>query len=222
MAHFGDSRQTGERVTPNTNETDARILIDDLLRQADWNPADKSEVLTEHLVAGSRRADYVLLDQNGRPLAVVEAKRSGIQPYVAKQQALPYAKELDAPFIFLTNGELLYFWDYANDDARIVNAFFSRRDLERIVHMRSERQALATISIPDYYLRQGEQRQVRPYQKEAMQALDHAVELGKRRFLIELPTGTGKTDLICLYLKRLIQAKRAERILFLVDREQLA
>ncbi len=63
---------------------------------------------------------------------------------------------------------------------------------------------------------------MRPYQREAMQALDHAVELGKRRFLIELPTGTGKTDLVCLYLKRLIQAGRAERILFLVDREQLA
>ena len=55
-----------------------------------------------------------------------------------------------------------------------------------------------------------------------MKALDHAVELGKRRFLIELPTGTGKTDLICLYLKRLIQAGRAERVLFLVDRDQLA
>ena len=63
---------------------------------------------------------------------------------------------------------------------------------------------------------------MRPYQRETMQALDHAVELGKRRFLIELPTGTGKTDLICLYLKRLIQAGRAERVLFLVDREQLA
>jgi type I restriction enzyme R subunit len=201
---------------------DARILIDDLLRQAGWAPADKTQVLTEHAVAGSGRADYVLLDQNGRPLAVIEAKRSAIQPYVAKQQALPYAKELDAPFIFLTNGELIYFWDYTNDDARIVDAFYSRRDLERVVHMRGERKPLATIPIPDYYLRQGEQRQVRPYQKEAMQALDHVVELGKRHFLIELPTGTGKTDLTCLYLKRLIQAGRAERILFLVDREQLA
>ena len=55
-----------------------------------------------------------------------------------------------------------------------------------------------------------------------MKALDHAFELGKRRFLIQLPTGTGKTDLTCLYLKRLIQAGRAERILFLVDRDQLA
>jgi len=88
--------------------------------------------------------------------------------------------------------------------------------------MRATQKPLATIEIPEYYLRQGETRQVRPYQRKTMQALDHAVELGKRRFLIELPTGTGKTDLVSLYIKRLIQAGRAERILFLVDREQLA
>lgn len=229
-------------------ETDARIIIDDLLRQAGWDPADKSMVLTEVPTGSTRgygfsaedaeqgrpfttndgdtiptgRADYVLLAQNGRPLAVIEAKKSAFQPYAAKQQALPYAKRLGAPFIFLTNGELIYFWDYTNDDARIVNAFFSRRDLERLIHMRQERKPLATIPIPDYYLRQGESRSVRPYQHEAMKAFDQAIELGKRRFLIELPTGTGKTDLICLYLKRLIDAGRAERILFLVDRDQLA
>lgn len=229
-----------------SKETDARIVIDDLLRQAGWDPADKSMVLTE-ISAGSLRgaglagetnglagasvasdqnmigrADYVLLGRNGRSLAVIEAKRRAIEPYTAKQQVLPYAKRLDAPFIFLTNGELIYFWDYRNDDARIVNSFYSRRDLERLVEMRSTRKALATIGIPDYYLRQGEQRKVRPYQKEAMQAFDQAVELGKRRFLNELPTGTGKTDLICLYLQRLIKAGRAERILFLTDRDQLA
>ncbi len=231
-----------------SRETDARILIDDLLRQALWDPADKSMVLTEvpihafhrrDLSAEGRgidgavitsgtdeiptgRADYVLLSQNGRPLAVIEAKRSAVHPYVAKQQALPYAKRIGAPFIFLTNGELIYFWDYTNDDARLVNSFYSRRDLERLVYLRQERKPLATIALPDYYLRQGEQRQVRPYQQDTMKALDQAIELGKRRFLLELPTGTGKTDLMCLYLKRLIQAGRAERVLFLVDRDQLA
>ncbi len=168
------------------------------------------------------RADYVLYDQRGRPLAVIEAKKNAINPYVAKQQALPYAQALGAPFIFLTNGELSYFWDYQNDDARQVTGFLSRRDLERIVEMRGARKALATVEIPEHYIRQGETRTVRPYQAEAMRALDHAIELGKRRFLIELPTGTGKTDLICLYLKRLFQAGWAERVLFLVDRDQLA
>ena len=209
-----------------SKETDARINIDDLLRQAGWNPADKSQVMTEVSAqtadGGRGRADYVLLDQRGRHLAVIEAKKRAIEPYVAKNQALPYAQNLQAPFIFLSNGELIYFWDYQNDDARIVNSFFSRRDLERLVEMRSTRQPLATIEIPEYYTRQGETRFVRPYQKETMQAMDHAVELGKRRFLLELPTGTGKTDLICLQLKRLIQSGYAEKILFLVDREQLA
>ncbi len=226
-----------------TKETDARIIIDDLLRKAGWDPADKTQVLTEFTIQGmvdniaevpppnygkdgdvipTGRADYMLQSGNGRPLAIIEAKRSAIHPYTAKQQALPLAKQIGAPFIFLTNGELIYFWDYTNDDARIVNSFYSRRDLEKLLHLREERKPLATIPIPDYYIRQGEQRIVREYQKEAMKALDHVVELGKRRFLIELPTGTGKTDLICLYLKRLFEAGHAERILFLVDREQLA
>ena len=108
------------------------------------------------------------------------------------------------------------------DDARPIAGFFSQRDLERMVEMRDTRRPLATVEIPEHYIRQGETRTVRPYQAEAMQALDHALELGRRRFLIELPTGTGKTDLICLYLKRLLQAGWAERILFLVDRDQLA
>jgi type I restriction enzyme R subunit len=213
-------------VSDATKETDARIIIDDLLRQAGWDPADKSQVVTEFPVkSGSSivgRVDYVLLSQRGRPLAVIEAKRNGIQPYAAKQQVLPYAKGIEAPFIFLTNAELTYFWDYTNDDARPVNSFFSRRDLERLVELRETRKPLATIPVPDYYLRQGESRQVRPYQQGAMRALDQAIEIGKRRFLIELPTGTGKTDLVCLQLERLIQAGRAERVLFLVDREQLA
>lgn len=241
-------------MSPQTTEADSRILIDDLLKEAYWDPGDKSQVLTEvyiHQVvesvfSGSNiaeplseygeketpkgvprkpisgRADYVLRDSKGRALAVIEAKKNGINPYVAKQQALPYAQELSAPFIFLTNGELIYFWDYQNDDARIVASFYSRRDMERLVEARKNRKPMATVEIPEYYIRQGETRNLRPYQQEAMRALDHALELGKRRFLIELPTGTGKTDLTALYLKRLIEAGWAERILFLVDREQLA
>lgn len=229
----------------DTSEADARILIDDQLRAAGWDPANKSQVRTEVPIASfggvaaagnsqdfsrtsdgdtpnTSRADYVLYDQRGRPLAIVEAKKDAINPYVAKQQALPYAKLVGAPFIFLANGELIYFWDYQNDDAHPVDSFYSRRDLERLVQMREDRKPLATVSIPETYTRQGETRILRPYQTEAMQALDHALELGKRRFLIELPTGCGKTDLVVLYLKRLFEANRAERVLFLVDRDQLA
>jgi type I restriction enzyme R subunit len=242
-----------ETMSAQTTEADARILIDDLLKESLWDPADKSQVLTEVHIQQARetvfagltarepepdyeaagkqkevkknvsgRADYVLRDSKGRALAVIEAKKNAINPYVAKQQTLPYAQELGAPFIFLTNGELIYFWDYQNDDARIVATFYSRRDMERLVETRKHRKPMATVEIPEYYIRQGETREVRSYQKEAMKALDHAIELGKRRFLIELPTGTGKTDLIALHIRRLIEAGWAERILFLVDREQLA
>lgn len=134
-----------------SSEADARIVIDELLRQAQWDPTDKSQVRTEVTVqdleekgrssrssatasntvyrvdtkdGGKRRgrADYVLFTQNGRPLAVIEAKKRAFEPYQAKQQALPYAQRIGAPFIFLTNGELIYFWDYQNDDAHVVSS----------------------------------------------------------------------------------------------------
>lgn len=225
-------------MTGSESEADARIVIDALLRKAGWDPSDKSQVRTE--VTARRlpdelrdrsgevgaeellRTDYTLHSTRGRTLSIVEAKRRAIDPYTAKHQALPAAKALDAEFIFLSNGELIYFWDYLNEDARLVQSFFSQRDLERLAQRRRDRKALATIPVPETYLRFGEVREVRGYQADCMRAMDHALELGKRRFLIELPTGTGKTDLICLQLKRLLKAVRAERILFLVDREQLA
>jgi len=223
-----------------TKESDARILIDEHLRRAGWDPANKTEVLTEVTIydivrepsvaygsqstaqASTGRADYVLNNSDGHPLAVIEAKRSAFDPYRAKAQALPYAREIGAPFIFLTNGEVIYFWDYKNDDARPVHSFYSQRDLERLVHRAEHRRPLASIEIPEHFIRSGETLKLRPYQKESMRAMDHAFELGKRRYLLQLPTGTGKTDVISLYLRRLIEAERAERILFLVDREQLA
>ena len=226
------------QMANNESEADARIIIDDLLRKAGWDPADKSQVRTEVSVkrlpsqlqdsaAGSAgeeilRTDYALLSSRGRNLSVVEAKRKAIDPYTAKNQARPAAEALDADFIFLSNGELIYFWDYRNEDARLVHSFFSQRDLERLAQRHRDQKALATIPVPETYLRYGEVRIVRNYQGDCMRAMDHALELGKRRFLIELPTGTGKTDLICLQLKRLLKSIRAERILFLVDREQLA
>jgi type I restriction enzyme R subunit len=65
-------------------ETDARIVIDGLLRQAGWDPADKSQVLTTRITPDREFADYVPLSSNERPLAVVEAKRERIDPYTGK------------------------------------------------------------------------------------------------------------------------------------------
>jgi len=92
-------------------EADARILIDRKLREADWDIEDKNQVSTEE-TAETGRADYILKDSRGRAMAVVEAKRFSVDPASAKQQALAYAESIDAGFIFLSNGEEIYFWDY--------------------------------------------------------------------------------------------------------------
>lgn len=129
----------------SSSEADARIAVDQRLREAGWDLANKLQVRTEVTISdlgpaamreaggdylgsppipAKGRADYVLCDQRGRALAVIEAKRQAFEPYQAKQQALPYAQAIGAPFIFLSNGELIYFWDYQNDDARVVDSFF--------------------------------------------------------------------------------------------------
>lgn len=75
-------------MSDSTRETDARINIDEFLRQAGWNPTDKSQVETEVTISlpdGKRvRTDYVLRDQRGRALAIIEAKKQAIDPYIAK------------------------------------------------------------------------------------------------------------------------------------------
>lgn len=226
----------GIAMADYTSEADARILIDQRLREAGWDLTDKHQVRTElstsetaivsdDVLAANRslmRIDYVLFSASGSPLAVVEAKKSGIDPYSARDQALVYAKSIGAPFVFLSNGESIYFWDYREADARLVSSFFSQRDLERKVHQRSHRQDLSLVPIVEDYIKAGEVRFLRPYQGDCMHAMDSALLLGKRRFLAELPTGTGKTDLTVLYLKRLLETGHAERVLILVDRESLA
>jgi len=202
-------------------ETDARIVIDRLLREAGWDPEDKSQVATEE-ATGDGRADYLLLDQRGRPVAVVEAKRFTVDPYSAKHRTLDYATALEAPFIFLSNGETHYFWNHAEADARQVEGFFTRHDLERLAALKLHRRPISSVPIPDTYVKQGEERTVRPYQKDALRAIDRALEGGRRKILIEMATGTGKTDVIALAMKRMFQAGLVERVLFLVDRIELA
>ncbi|HUW21140.1 MAG TPA: DEAD/DEAH box helicase family protein [Candidatus Bathyarchaeia archaeon] len=204
-----------------SKETDSRIIVDRLLKEAGWDIEDKTQVTTEEATKDGR-ADYLLLDARGRSLAVVETKRFNKDPYSAKEQAENYAKELQAPFIFLSNGEDTYFWDYAQADARLVDSFFSRYDLERISTLRKYRKPLSAIPIPDKFFFRGKEITVRPYQKDSLRTMDKGIEENKRRMLIEMATGTGKTLVIAMQMKRLFQAGLVERVLFLVDRIELA
>ena len=198
-------------------ETDARILIDRKLREAGWDPEDKNQVITEE-TSQAGRADYILKDSRGREIAVIEAKRFSVDPASAKQQALQYAESIKAEFIFLSNGEEIYFWDYKHRPEQKVATFYSQRDLEKIQNLRLEQKPISVIPIPERYFKGGEWRTPRPYQKEAIHIMDKALAGGKRKMLLVMATGTGKTDTIALYLKRLFDAGIVNRALFLVDR----
>ncbi|MDD2487449.1 MAG: DEAD/DEAH box helicase family protein [Candidatus Gracilibacteria bacterium] len=194
-------------------ETDARIIIDRNLREAGWNIEDKSQVSTEIYADG--RADYLLRDKAGRPLAIVEAKKEAIDPYTAKNQAKRYTEDLKIKYAFLANGNQIYFWDVNNSDARPINGFYSQDDLMRIQARELYIKPLSDIPVDNFIVE-------RPYQTDCCKAIDEAILRGKRKVLIEMATGTGKTRTITAEIKRLIQCGLVNKVLFLVDREELA
>lgn len=207
-------------------ETDARMVVDQLLKNAGWDIFDKSQVSTEEPAADGR-ADYLLKSSLTRPLAVVEAKRFGKDPYGAKEQALPYAKGLGAPFIILSNGQEHYFWDYGDSDARPIMGMPSRIDLEARANLKFHRkgslqETLAALPYPETFWFRGEQAEARSYQIECLKKADEAFAAGRRRMLFEMATGTGKTLTIAMLMKRWFQAAAVSRVLFLADRIELA
>jgi type I restriction enzyme R subunit len=209
-----------------STEADARMLIDKLLEQAGWRITDKAQVSTEEPTADGR-ADYLLKDTRSRPLAVLEAKRFTIDPYTAKEQAKAYAQSLNAPFVILSNGQEHYFWDYADGDARPVMGFPSQADLERRANIKLHRkgdirQSLSLQSLPSRFVFKGEEIEARPYQLECLKKADDALIAGRRRMLFEMATGTGKTLTIAMLMKRWLQTAIISRVLFLVDRIELA
>jgi type I restriction enzyme R subunit len=209
-----------------TTEADARIVIDKLLEMAGWCITNKAQVSTEEASADGR-ADYLLKDTRSRPLAVLEAKRFSVDPYTAKEQAKAYAVALGAPFVLLSNGEEHYFWDYADGDARPVMGFPSQADLERRANVKLHRrgginQTLELLPYPNRFTFKGEEVEVRPYQRKCLQMADTALISGRRRMLFEMATGTGKTLTIAMLMKRWLQSAIVSRILFLVDRIELA
>lgn len=209
-----------------SKETDARIVIDRLRREAGWDIENKSQVSTEELAAEGH-ADYLLKDSRTRPLAIVEAKRFSVDPYSAKDQAREYAQSLPVHFILLSNGEDHYFWDYAEGDARPVLGFPSPTDLERRaglkIHRRGDlHRSLTSVPYPQRFRFKGDEIEVRPYQKKCIEAVDAALISGRRKMLIEMATGTGKTLTIAMIMRRCFQAAVISRVLFLADRIELA
>ena len=199
-----------------TNEAFARVKIDALLRDSGWKPDDPRTVRLEQSLKGGLRADYVLSDRHGRPMAVIEAKRASTDPVAAQDQGLEYARLLDVPFVFLSNGEEVWFLD-RNRDAHVrpVAGFYAQADLERRMAARAMRRDFADVPIDRRIAGRG-------YQIDCIEALSSELALGRRKLLVEMATGTGKTRTAAAFVKRLFEAGAATRVLFLVDRLNLA
>ena len=200
-----------------TTEAFARVKIDDLLKDAGWSLTDGSSVLFEHALPDGTQADYVLCDRQGRPMAALEAKRASTEPITAQDQGRHYAEQLGVPFVFLSNGEEVRFLDRETDaHARQIAGFYAQDDLERrIAARRNRRRDLSTVAI---------ERKIvdRDYQIECIEALSAEVTRGRRKLLVEMATGTGKTRTAAAFIKRLFEAGMVTRVLFLVDRIALA
>jgi type I restriction enzyme R subunit len=211
----------------SNSEAFSRILIDKALEASGWNLLDSQQVQFE-LNTGSGRADYLLKDKRGAVLCVLEAKREDIDPYDAKEQARGYAENLTAPFIILSNGREHWFWNYERADQRDayrIECLPSREDLERLrLKNLQPPRPLMSESITTDYLRQFKpDLSVRRYQINALDTVSRQFdENGMRKFLLEMATGTGKTLLCAALIRRFLQTRNAERVLFIVDRIELA
>jgi type I restriction enzyme R subunit len=207
-------------------------LIDQQLAQSGWNVKDPTQVVEEFDILtalpegvaeprtpyeGHQFSDYVLLGKDGKPLAVVEAKKTSKDAAIGREQAKQYCyniqKQLggELPFCFYTNGHETYFWDMENYPPRKVVGFPTREDLRRFQYIRRNRkpltQELVNTSIAG-----------RDYQIRAIRSVLEGIEQQKRDFLLVMATGTGKTRTCIAMVDALMRAGYAEKVLFLVDR----
>ncbi|MBK8226751.1 MAG: DEAD/DEAH box helicase family protein [Flavobacteriales bacterium] len=206
------------------SEAYARILIDEALNASGWDLHNPRQVRYE--VTGVGRSDYTLLNHKGA-LCIVEAKDPELDPYDAKDQARGYAENQKAPFIILSNGTEHWFWNHrrTDRDAYRIERFPSPQDLERLLlkEMQPPRPLMSEVIGPDYLRAFNSGITVRNYQIRALDAIGKEYDAQhKRRFLLEMATGTGKTLLCAALIRRFLQTRNAERVLFIVDRIELA
>lgn len=210
--------------------TTRKRLIDSLLADAHWdvgaNGANTEEVTQEEEVdgqptpTGAGYADYVLWDDNGKPLAVVEAKKTAVDAEKGRTQARLYADSLEKthsqrPVIFYTNGFDIWIWDdAAGYPPRKLFGFYSKDSLQYLLFQRQAKKALDTLSPnPDIA--------GRLYQVEAIKRVTERFASKHRKSLIVQATGTGKTRVAISLTELLIRAGWVKRVLFLCDRREL-
>lgn len=195
--------------------------IDIQLMEAGWQIGKdcliEVEVKGMPSAVGIGYADYVLYGENGKPLAVVEAKKTGVDPMAGSQQAKLYADCLEKqygqrPLIFLANGfEILFIDEVGGYPKRQVSGFFTKEELQLNIDRRKLKKSLKRIEISDEITN-------RPYQKEAITAICEAIEQKHRKMLIVQATGSGKTRVSISLVDVLRRHNHVKNILFLADR----
>lgn len=211
----------------NYNETETRkYLIDVLLREMSWDLSHPDS--TEYPVTGMPTSvnpsgkgfvDYVLWDDNGLPLAVIEAKRTRRSPDEGKQQAKLYADCLEQkfnqrPIIFYSNGDRTYIWDDHNYPPREIYGFLKKDELQRLIWRRTNAKPLH-LETPDADIAG------RSYQTEAIRRVNDKFTNKSRKSLLVMATGTGKTRTAIALVDLLLNANWIKRVLFLADRTSL-
>jgi type I restriction enzyme R subunit len=200
------------------------LFIDLLLREAGFDPkapgTEEVRVTGMPNTPGEGFVDYVLRGDDGKPLALIEAKRTRKDPRIGQQQAKLYADCLEKeygqrPIIFYTNGYEHWIWDDTRHPPRPIQGFLKKDELALMIQRRSTRKALAPEDIDTVIVE-------RPYQHRAIRRVTEAFERDKqRKALLVMATGAGKTRTVIALADLLMRANWAKRILFLADRKAL-
>ena len=224
------SLDTAELLEFDEATTRTRI-IDSLLATAGWSIEPEAgkktdvgkEVEVHHQPTKSSLgyADYVLWDDDGSPLAVIEAKKTSVDPERGRKQAQLYADGIERtygkrPVIFYTNGYDIWMWDdAAGYPPRKIYGYYSKDSLQYLVNFQRNN------SKPLISLKPNSEIAGRLYQIEAIKRVLERFTDKHRKALIVQATGTGKTRVAIALADLLIRANRAKRVLFLCDRREL-
>ena len=197
-------------------------FIDLDLKIAGW---DSTNIREEVEVKGmpntqeTGHVDYVLYGENGKPLAVVEAKRTSKDAKIGQQQAKLYADCLEKeyaqrPIIYYTNGKEIYMWDDLSYPERKVSGYYTQDELQLLIKRRDSKENLEHIYIANNIAN-------RPYQLEAVKKVCESFEQKHRRALVVMATGTGKTRTAISLVDVLTSKNWVQNVLFLADRTEL-
>ena len=211
--------------THDYTETETRdYFIDLLLKEAGWalDQTRDREFPVQGMPnqSGNGFVDYVLWGDDGKPLALVEAKRTRRDPQVGQQQAKLYADCLEQqfgqrPLIFYTNGYQHWLWDDATSPPRSVQGFLKKAELDLIIQRRGTRRSLLTAEIDENIAG-------RYYQTRAVRRISEAFERqNERKALVVMATGAGKTRTVIALCDLLMRCNWVKRVLFLADRVAL-